>query len=875
VSNTVNSITSIQVTTALGYTPQGNFVATGDVSGTATLNAVTLTLASVNANAGTFGGSITVPVITTNPKGLITAISNVSIAFPAQSNSVAFANYANYAGSALVATTANIAVTQPLTDNTTNIATTAWVQGQGYGSGGGSGNTSVVLVGDVLATGNTGTNIVTTLSNVNSNIGTFGGGTTVASVTVNAKGLVTAVSNIAIVFPAAPTSVANATFANTANNANYATTAGSANSAVVANTVNTITSSQIISALGYTPGTSNATNSVTVNLSGDATGSASGNTLNVVVTLATVNSNIGSYGGSLVVPVITTNAKGLITAISNVSIAFPSAPTSVANATFANTANNANFSTTATYAPTQTASDNSTFIATTAFVKSQNYGTSNATNSVTVTLSGDVSGSGSGNSVAITATLANTAVAPGTYTLSTIIVDSKGRITNASSGTGGGGSSTFATTVVAQANIVVTNTISITSATNTTTQAYWQNGTNNLWKLGTITNQSTGNLGGDLQLVPYSDAGVAGTPAFTVYRSNGVVAFGGAISHTTPSTADNSTLSATTAFVKAQSYVTGGPYLALAGGTVTGFTTFSGTGFLNSTAGMSISGGLTIGSSGVTWGSTSDHTITSNQANGWTRWVTHFGDTSDNWRIDRYTGATTGTLADSPLTINRTTGLVQVCNSFSANGVTVNGANASTTRVVTYQSNGVNRFIEGLSNTAEAAGNTNIGSNWTLTSVSDNAVTNTVVITAYRSNGLVAIPGTVTTVTQPTTDNTTNVATTAFVQTAIVTPTISTINATTTTTTLTIGTNAVINVTCSSNSTYTLSNVTTDGQYVMVRFTQDATGSRTIAFSNTVHWGTDVTGYTPTTAALKTDCVGFQWSSASTVWLGLAVARGY
>jgi hypothetical protein len=98
-----------------------------------------------------------------------------------------------------------------------------------------------------------------TLATVNSNTGSFGSSTAVPVITVNGKGLITAVSTASV--------------------------------------------SGSISVTG-----------------GDLTMSGNTGTAITNATLATVNSNTGSFGSSTAVPVITVNGKGLITAISTSSV---------------------------------------------------------------------------------------------------------------------------------------------------------------------------------------------------------------------------------------------------------------------------------------------------------------------------------------------------------------------------------------------------------------------------------------------------------------------------------------------------------------------------------------------------------------------------
>lgn len=137
-------------------------------------------------------------------------------------------------------------------------------------------NYITALTGDGTATGPGSAAL--TLATVNSNVGSF----TNASITVNAKGLVTAAANgIA----------ADATH----------------NGYLTSTDWNTFNGKQ-------------ASGSYLTALSGDATAAGPGS---AALTLATVNSNVGSFGSSTAIPSFTVNGKGLITAASTSAVVAP------------------------------------------------------------------------------------------------------------------------------------------------------------------------------------------------------------------------------------------------------------------------------------------------------------------------------------------------------------------------------------------------------------------------------------------------------------------------------------------------------------------------------------------------------------------------
>ena len=163
---------SVNLTTqATGTLQAAQFPAlTGDV--TTSVGSLATTLATVNANIGSFGSSTQTPTFTVNAKGLITAASNTSISLTSSSITDFTEAAQDAIGGAL---------------DTTIVYNDA-----------GNSFARAALTGDITAPQGSNT---TTLATVNSNVGSFGSASQVASFTVNAKGLITAASNTTITIP--------------------------------------------------------------------------------------------------------------------------------------------------------------------------------------------------------------------------------------------------------------------------------------------------------------------------------------------------------------------------------------------------------------------------------------------------------------------------------------------------------------------------------------------------------------------------------------------------------------------------------------------------------------------------------------------------
>lgn len=281
------------------------------VDGSANVNAA-LTLANSGVTAGTYGSTTAIPVITVDAKGRVTVASTASVATTL--------NIAGGTGSDAVDL-----LTDTLTfAGGTGVTTTVTNNQVSFAIGQAIGTTDNVTFNNVTVNGVLNSDDITA-----SNISVAGNATITGNLTV--QGTTTTVNSTAV----AITDI-NLTLAKDATNAAAAEGAG----LTVAGAGATLTYTSgndrwnfnkdlvVANVYGALKGNADTTTkwftARDLSLTGDATATltAVDGTANVsaALTLATVNSNVGSFGTSTSVPAITVNAKGLVTAVTTNAI---------------------------------------------------------------------------------------------------------------------------------------------------------------------------------------------------------------------------------------------------------------------------------------------------------------------------------------------------------------------------------------------------------------------------------------------------------------------------------------------------------------------------------------------------------------------------
>lgn len=315
---TGNASTATKWATARNLSLTGDATATlASVDGSAAVSA-DITLATVNSNVGSFGSATAIPVVTVNGKGLVTAISTATVA-----TSLSIAGGTGNDTVSLLTDTLTFA-------GGTGVATTVTDNQVSFAIGQAVATTSNVTFNDVTVSGTLNSNDITSSAISITGDATITGNLTVSGTTTTINSTTLAVGDINIVL------------------AKDAATAAAANGAGL-----TVTGPAVAATLTYTSGDDrwnlnkdlnvanvygalkgNAdtatsagkwTTARNLSLTGDATatltsvdGSAA---VSAAVTLATVNSNVGSFGSGTSIPTFTVNAKGLITAADSVVLA--------------------------------------------------------------------------------------------------------------------------------------------------------------------------------------------------------------------------------------------------------------------------------------------------------------------------------------------------------------------------------------------------------------------------------------------------------------------------------------------------------------------------------------------------------------------------
>jgi hypothetical protein len=316
---TGNADTATKLATSRAISASGDAAWTTSFDGSTAVSAA-LTLATVNTNVGAFGSATAIPIITVNAKGLITAVSTAAI-----STALAIAGGTG-------TDTVNVGTDTLTFAGGTGVATTVTNNQVSFAIGQPVDTTSNVTFNDVTVNGTLTSNDITSSSISIAGDAVITGNLTVQGTTTSINSTTLAVGDLNI------TVAKDATTATAANGAGLTVAGPTVPATLVYSSVDDrwnlnkdLTVANVYGALkGNADTTTKLATDRTISTTGDATWSVSFDgsaAVTAAITLATVNANVGAFGNGTVIPNITVNAKGLVTAVGTTAI--PTATASV------------------------------------------------------------------------------------------------------------------------------------------------------------------------------------------------------------------------------------------------------------------------------------------------------------------------------------------------------------------------------------------------------------------------------------------------------------------------------------------------------------------------------------------------------------------